>query len=253
MRGWSVVAGVWLAGWVAAGPLDAQRLLKGRVISEATRLPLSQADISILEVAGATARTGNDGAFQIEVPTGAYRVQIRRIGYEAKAFRIRTRSDTLEVEFSLKPLPVTLDSVSVTGKGPSALSPRLADFERRRKISAGGQFLGPDELAAQADRRLGDALRHLRGLRITPLGSFGQTVSSMRGGFGGGTCYLPVWLDGILVSTPGRPYDLERHRVDDLMGIEVYTGLADTPVEFGVVGTTCGALVLWTRDRPRHQ
>jgi len=225
------------------------RILKGRVVAEGTRQPLVGAEVVLMDL-GRLARTGLSGTFELSVPPPPYRVQVRRIGYHSRAYRIKNVADTLEIEFLLQPSAVQLDSITVTGK-TQPISARLADFERRRRVSATGQFLGLDELTKHGDYRLGDALRRLRGIRVLPFGSGGQTVVSMRGssGFSGDNCYLAVWLDGVLVSAPGRPYDLEIQRIERLAGVEIYSGPAETPIEFDGSGNSCGALVLWTKER----
>jgi hypothetical protein len=227
------------------------RVLKGRVLSGATRQPLVGAEVVLMDL-GRLVQTGPTGAFAIEVPAAPYRLQVRRIGYLAKAFRFRTRADTMEVEFLLMPSAVTLDSLTVTGK-PTFVSARLQGFERRRLVSATGQFLGPDELAAHRDQRMGDALRHVRGIRIAPLGGFGQSAVSMRGNAGfdpnNTTCHMAVWLDGQLISTPGRPFDLDTYLVERMAAVEIYLGPAETPMEFDAPGNGCGAIVMWTRER----
>ena len=236
---------------LAAGPtgLTAQvpRILKGRVVAEGTRRPLAGAEVVLMDL-GRLARTGLSGTFELSVPPPPYRVQVRRIGYLSRGYRIKNGADTLEIEFLLQPSAVQLDSVSVLGK-TEPISARLADFERRRRVSATGQFLGIDELTKHGDYRLGDALRRLRGVRVIPFGAGGQTVVSMRGSGSGDTCYLAVWLDGIQVSAPGRPYDLEMQHIERLAGIEIYTGPSDTPIEFDGAGNNCGSLVLWTKER----
>ena len=225
------------------------RILKGRVVAEGTRRPLAGAEVVLMDL-GRLARTGLTGGFELSVPPPPYRIQVRRIGYLSRAYRIKNEADTLEIEFLLQPSAVQLDSLSVIGKS-EPISARLADFERRRRMSATGQFLGIDELTKHGDYRLGDALRRIRGVRVLPFGAGGQTVVSMRGtsGFSGDNCYLAVWLDGILVSSPGRPYDLEIQRIDRLAGVEIYTGPSDTPIEFDGSGNSCGSLVLWTKER----
>ena len=228
---------------------QAPRILKGRVVSEGTRRPLAGAEVVLMDL-GRLARTGLNGVFELTVPPPPYRVQVRRIGYLSRAYRIKNEADTLEIEFLLQPSAVQLDSLSVIGK-TEPMSARLADFERRRRVSATGQFLGLDELTKHGDYRLGDALRRLRGVRVLPVGAGGQAAVSMRGssGMSGDNCYLAVWLDGIMVSSPGRPYDLEMQHIDRLAAVEVYTGPADTPIEFDGSGNSCGSLVLWTKER----
>lgn len=65
-------------------------------------------------------------------------------------------------------------------------------------------------------------------------------------------CYLQVFLDGARVwsasGAQSTPYDLNQHSLRSLEAVEVYTG-ADTPAEFGITGSACGTIVLWTRER----
>jgi hypothetical protein len=86
---------------------------------------------------------------------------------------------------------------------------------------------------------------------VVAFGTGGQTVVSMRGArrFSGENCYLAVWLDGVLVISPGRPYDLEIERIGRLAAVEVYSGPAEVPIEFDAPGNNCGVLGLWTKDR----
>lgn len=232
-------------------PPQFPRVLKGRVLSDANRAPLGGAEIVLMDYSR-LARTGPSGAFTLNVPDGSFRLQIRRIGYVSRAFRFRTRADTMEVEFALTPSAVTLDSVTVTGK-TERISARLAEFDRRRQVSATGQFLGTEELALHRDQSVADALRNLRGLRIVPSGN-GQSAISIRGNAGTNpgalNCYLAVWVDGIMMSTPGRPFDLGELRVDRLGGVEVYTGPSELPIEFqSPAAGSCGAVLIWTRER----
>lgn len=232
-------------------PQTFPRVLKGRVLSDANRAPLAGAEVVLMDYAR-LARTGPSGAFTLNVPDGAFRLQVRRIGYLSKAFRFRTRADTMEIEFALTPSAVVLDSLTVAGK-TERISARLADFDRRRKVSATGQFLGTEELALHRDQSVADALRNLRGLRIVPSGN-GQSAISIRGNAGTDpnalNCFMSVWVDGIMMSTPGRPFDLGELRVDRLGGVEVYTGPSELPIEFqSPAAGGCGAILVWTRER----
>jgi len=243
-----VLAAIGAALPAARGGAQAPHLLKGRVVSEATHQPLADAEVVLMDF-GRLVRTGATGAFSIMVPSVPYRLQVRRIGYLSRAFRFKGRADTLEVEFTLVPTAMVLESLTVTGKSGS-VSPRLAEFERRRQVSAVGQFLGNAELVPYRDQRLGNVLRKLRGIRVVPLGGFGLTALSMRGNAGQSDCYMAVWVDGIQMSTPGRPFDLESLLVERIGGVEVYSGPSEVPVEFDPPGGTgCGAIIIWTRDR----
>lgn len=61
---------------------------------------------------------------------------------------------------------------------------------------------------------------------------------------------MQLWLDGVLVARGGRDaMDLRLIQVASLAGIEIYRRPTETPSEFTIPSTNCGALILWTRDR----
>jgi hypothetical protein len=116
--------------FIPFAPVAAQRagVLAGRVVSAATREPVSGASVRVLP-AGAGAVSDSTGSFVVrEVPLGIVRVEIRRLGY---APQVRTdvvigsaRSTELLVE--LVPVPTTLANVSVRPAWFSAPAPSLA-------------------------------------------------------------------------------------------------------------------------------
>ena len=60
--------------------------------------------------------------------------------------------------------------------------------------------------------------------------------------FSGGGCVLPVYVDGF------RVYDanLDQYPPEWIDAMEVYHGIAGTPVEYGMLNS-CGVVLLWTR------
>jgi len=62
-------------------------------------------------------------------------------------------------------------------------------------------------------------------------------------------CYVAVYLDGIRIWAPGpkEPIDINRYRVNELEGIEVYRGPSETPTQYQMTGSACGVVLLWTR------
>ena len=109
-----------LAGLLlAAVPLEAQTgTLTGRVVDSTTSAPLSNAIVSV----EGTARRGmsrDDGTFTVtEVPAGAQRVRVRRIGYAETAQQVTVSSGgAVNVEFRLAPQAAALGEIVVTGYG----------------------------------------------------------------------------------------------------------------------------------------
>jgi hypothetical protein len=43
--------------------------------------------------------------------------------------------------------------------------------------------------------------------------------------------------------------DLDKLRVEDYAGIEVYSGAATVPAEYNMTGSACGVILLWFRER----
>ncbi len=68
-------------------------------------------------------------------------------------------------------------------------------------------------------------------------------------------CYMQVFVDGNRVYAPDAnggpgphpPPDLSQILARDIVGVEVYRGAAETPLQFSGLGAACGTLVLWTR------
>lgn len=63
-------------------------------------------------------------------------------------------------------------------------------------------------------------------------------------------CYLQIFLDGVRVysmTLPGLPPRIEQYTVNGLEAIELYSGGAQVPSQYGGTGAACGTLVLWSR------
>jgi hypothetical protein len=61
----------------------------------------------------------------------------------------------------------------------------------------------------------------------------------------GGECDVDVYIDDV-VSTD---YDLEKIEVNRLGGVEFYAGGASLPTKYNRTGSSCGVLLIWTRER----
>ena len=125
MNAHRTLCAIGLIGLAGLTDLAAQipRVLKGRVLVDGTRRPLGGAEVVLMDL-GSLARTDAAGLFLLAVPPPPYRIQVRRIGYLSRAYRIKNEADTLEVEFVLQPAAVQLESLSVIGKS-EPISARL--------------------------------------------------------------------------------------------------------------------------------
>lgn len=63
----------------------------------------------------------------------------------------------------------------------------------------------------------------------------------------GGNCPFDVYLDGVFQPLAYR--DLERMQVNEYGAIEIYSGPATIPSEYNHTGSSCGVILMWTRER----
>jgi hypothetical protein len=79
----------------AATTAEAQRRLTGRVIDEGS-VPIGAAGI---QVVGTTTGTSTDanGAFALNVPTGAVSLRVRRIGYQVRTVLVQANQSSVDV------------------------------------------------------------------------------------------------------------------------------------------------------------
>lgn len=118
--------------------------------------------------------------------------------------------------------------------------------------------------AAENDR-LTDVLGRIPGLQKVPdraatyiassrSASSGGPVFLSKKGAGVMYCFVTILVDGVMrwqgpPSTTNPPFDLNTINVSELAGAEFYAGGAALPVQYNATGTSCGVLLLWTRER----
>jgi hypothetical protein len=121
------------------------------------------------------------------------------------------------------------------------LAPRYLDFERRRQRGLGA-YLRWDYLAKQGYNTLGDALRVVRGVRIS---CNQQTFECFAHMTRAPECRPTWWIDGMVVHSFS-----ENTPIRDVYGIEIYRGPGEVPGEFSGSNAMCGVIVIWTKSRP---
>lgn len=231
-------------------PVTQQAVIDG-VVTDTLLQPIVSAEITVL---GTSARvvTGANGRFRmIQVPAGQYLLVVRRIGYSPTSGVIDVPAgDTLRLSYTLNRSVIALDTIRTRER---RVTMRMLEFEQRRAQGV-GQFITQEEIERRGSLQAADFLRNVRGLNVSRITNdqFMGTVALSRReagsvlGEGSGACAMQILLDGIILP---RAFNLELlPPPKQIAGIEVYTGPASIPPQFGGVDRRCGVVAVWTRD-----
>lgn len=249
------IAEVWHALPVHA---QARGTVSGSVSDASTGEPIPYAILAI----GSEIRIVADsaGTFTFEnVPVGTHQLTIQRSGYRSRTVEVDLSGGAfVSLTLALQPMGVQLTPLSVEGEATEARR-HLAGFEERRRLGF-GHHLTREEFEQWSPSQVTDVLRHVPSLRIQPNPDypFGDDtrryiVESRRDGRFGvnpqtrSECPVLFFVDGIAV---GSARDLE---IDNILSvyqidaIETYVGV-QIPTTFQQPGSSCGAVVFWTRQ-----
>lgn len=221
------------------------------IVTDTLLRPLGSADVSVVGV-GARVITEDGGRFRIlQVPAGQYLLVVRRIGFAPTSGIVEVpANDTLRLSYILARTTNLMDTVRVRA---TRVSMRMMDFDQRRSQGV-GQFITQEQIERRGSRETSDFLRTLRGIdvsRITTEAFAGTIALSKReggsvGGDGTGACSMQVLLDGIILP---RFFNLDLlPPPKQIAGIEVYSGAATVPPQFGGADRRCGMILVWTRE-----
>ncbi|HEY4304496.1 MAG TPA: hypothetical protein VGM82_08525 [Gemmatimonadaceae bacterium] len=188
-----------------------------------------------------------DAAGMVKVPDledGGHIIEAVAHGYQAYFDNFVTGAD-IRQPIQLELLPV-LASDTAKAKGTKT-DLKFAGFEARRTKGQGKFFTGA-QLTAATGRPLANLLK-TDAAAFFAEGPKGESQLAMKSA-DAKPCYSAVVRDGLrLYPYPGaNPPDLDKVFAEQLVGLELYTRPAAVPTELHDAAT-CGALVLWTRDR----
>ena len=241
-----LIIGALTAGAQSTLPAYRSRLLG--VYDSRTGDPIEGVEITdaFSKTSALTTKTGT--VTLVFLPEGGTLVQLRKVGYQPNTLFIAiSPADTMPITTMLSPIVTTLPTVVTRDSAPHYISPGLRDFEERRRLGF-GHFITEAELRKSDNQLMSDVIRRFPGL-IVKCGTSECHAASFRLGskhaFLGGDCPVDVYLDGA-VSTVNN---LKFMRVDEYAGIEFYGGGATIPVQYNKTGSSCGVLLLWTRER----
>ncbi|MFU8788014.1 MAG: TonB-dependent receptor domain-containing protein [Methylobacter sp.] len=207
--------------------VDGKGFISGSVISAESKKPVAGAKIFISGVANEL-RTGQDGAFSIEVPAGDYSLSIMHPDFSAQVkdgINV-AKNDTVTQTFALTPAGFELPEHVV-------LEPHIAGslasiVEEQRTTSAVANILGAEQISRSGDSDAAGALRRTTGLTL-----IGGKFIYVRGL---GERYSSTLLNGASIPSPDPtrrvvPLDLFPTTVIDSVMIQKSYSV-DRPGEF---------------------
>ena len=187
------------------------------------------------------------------LPDGGSMVRVQKIGFQPMTIVVAISPvDTVPITLILTPLATTLPTVVTRDSAPRYVSPALQAFEERRRGGM-GHFITEADLRKSDASKMTNVLRRLPNINIVcprsgpRRGECWATAGRARSklAVGGGTCDISVYING----TPAGDTDLEKLSVTDFAGIEYYSGGATIPPLYNMTGSSCGVLLLWSRER----
>ena len=250
----------------------AQGEISGRVTtSDSARVAVAGAEAVIVRFQR-SAITDSLGRFRMkDVPTGVHTVMIRAIGFRAESSIVEIqRDDVLSLEIRLEFSDATKLPERVVTAPEERVAAKLTEFTERQKAGI-GHFIDRKQIErAEGGMRLtGDLISTIPGVRVRRAGSkiwiasgrtpsagcaFCTTIKLDRADSVAGAkpaCYMDVYLDGALVFDSTKPqhglFDVNTVRPEQIAGLEVYTGPAQTPIKYNRTAAGCGVLLIWTR------
>jgi hypothetical protein len=245
----------------------------GIVVADSTHVPIPLAEVALPEL-NKSETTNSRGEFRISgIPSGEYRVSVRRIGFGAADTRLAFRdNETVERRVVLG-RAVTLEPVKVTATASDRMR---ASFDDHRRIGI-GHFMMREEIQKYDGMEFATLLSTIpttgiaygrahnwvtSRLRPPPPLCLYQRAACLRAhgfylgdGYGDDAglpveCWSLVFIDGVLqngMHDPTEPFDLKEMHPDRVDKLEFYATSAEVPLEYSRRGSQCGVLVIWTR------
>jgi len=207
----------------------------GRVISRDTRAPIGGATVVLVTTGVATISDSLGEVRYAGLAPGSHRFEVRAVGYEQSAWRVRLEAGEQLRTFELDVLRYELPGVSVEAQG------LLAGFERRR-VHGTGFFFTEEEIERRHAVALSDLIRGVPGVQTTcRQGTCAILMArSTRG------CRPEYYLDGFPASVSVGP----DFPIQGIYGVEVYRTASEAPAEYRKPELRCGVILLWSRTAP---
>ena len=255
---------------IASRALAQTGIVAGTVARDSAGHMISQAQVWLPQLSRTTS-TNYLGEFRLNgVPVGTYALIVRAAGFAAFSDSVTvTAGGLIDREIILIPsaqvqtqTSVTLDTVRTRAEGRKFVSPSLRSFEERRLAHQGGYFVSDSSLRANDTRRLAEVLSSIPGVVRVPARGATYLAAARSSGDGGpvfqskpnAPCFVSVYVDGAKLfqapsTSTNQPPDFNLLPANEFSGAEYYSGAASMPPQFNQTGSSCGTLLLWTRER----
>lgn len=253
--------------------------IAGRVLDRSGAVPIVGAQVRLPQIRQTTT-TDSVGAFHFaSVPAGRQPLEVQHLGFGTAVDTLDVSpASSLSLDIILGADPVTLAPIEVRASSrPLLAEGGLQDYETRREHFSRlglGRFIEREEIEQRQATRVFDVLRGMAGVRVLKSGMGGssyvvrmsrasgglfssaggsvadQDAAGAAGGSGAESgssrgCPPKLYVDGIKVA--GADEFLQSFSASELHGLEVYSGTAQVPAEFGGSDAQCGVIALWTR------
>jgi hypothetical protein len=235
----SLAFGATVLGGDPVQALQGLSVIKGVFRVNGSLRPIEGGRITLV---GTQLAVTTDGKGEFEFPglvPGRYVVRAAAIGFASVTSPVDLKHrQTVEMEFLTEAEAVNLPELTVEER--STHGP--ADWIRR-KGEGRGRYITRADIERRQAATLPDVMRMLPGVRIECRNLQTCMVRMARAPRG---CNPAFFMDGI-PSTPAIAYLTP---VQEVEGVEVYTGPAETPPELESAQARCGVVVIWTRSPP---
>ena len=232
--------------------------VRGTVTGSRGEGPVSHALVTVfLPGVGPVGRTVADGEgrFAVELVAGvATTVQVEALGYEDRVWTAGPLDPGGWVAaVTMDARPVELEGVTARVDALNGATISLAGFGARARRGR-GLFFTEADIERRRPSRMTQLMTGGAGVKLTRRTWLDMDIEFLgTGPPTGGSCPPAIWVDGILLRRSGvsRPLLNALVSPDDVVAVEAYRRVAETPVPFRLGGQThCGSIVVWTRRGP---
>jgi hypothetical protein len=230
------------AGAPVRQPRGAARVF-GRVVNK-NGAPVAGARVGLMGTSAATLTRANGDFVLDSLPAGTQALVVRQIGYRPTEVPIDLSARApARVNVQLGAFVPELSPVEVVSRRDEGL--QKVGYLDRKRTSAGGYFLGPEQLEKRNALRFSDILRTTPGIRVSEQN--GQAMITSSRSTSGNGC-VTMYVDGAQWQQL-EPGDLDSFvQPGEVAAIEVYNG-SSTPAQFSTPGQDCASVVVWTKTR----
>lgn len=239
----------------------------GTVLGAHDNAPIAGAMVLIRKRDGSpvySAVTNEDGQFRFTHPdrvTEEYTLSVEHVAYGKISREVRFQpGEQLEVEVLLAEEVIGLDPIVVTERRRGL----LADVGFYDRMERGfGHHIEREEIERRRPWQVTDLMQGRPGLKVVQVEQHKYDIRLIGSGRIGRDCQPSIWLDGSLVREGGQPRVRSHPRSnkkiylqrqlsevvspEQIEAIELYTGAAGMPIQYGGSNAACGVVLIWTR------